>query len=124
MSKCHYHAETDATAFCGRCGKGLCPVCRRSVREVSYCEDCLVHSVSVASAPRPWRRSRDSRGAPRVLGPLFLIVLGSVFLLGRLDLFFWHWFAWSWQIWRFWPLILVMLGIYWLRKRVVAGGPG
>ena len=39
--KCAVHAEADATGYCRNCGKALCGVCVRPVRDVLYCEDCL-----------------------------------------------------------------------------------
>jgi hypothetical protein len=39
--KCPEHPEADAIAYCGHCGRALCPQCRREVRGVSYCENCL-----------------------------------------------------------------------------------
>jgi TM2 domain-containing membrane protein YozV len=39
--KCAVHTEADATGFCRNCGKPMCPVCVRPVRDVLYCEDCL-----------------------------------------------------------------------------------
>src|SRR5579863_370909 len=39
--KCAVHPDVDATGFCRNCGKPMCPVCVRPVRDVLYCEDCL-----------------------------------------------------------------------------------
>jgi hypothetical protein len=39
--KCPEHPEVEAVAYCGHCGRALCPQCRREVRGVSYCENCL-----------------------------------------------------------------------------------
>jgi hypothetical protein len=39
--KCPEHPELEAVAYCGHCGRALCPQCRREVRGVSYCENCL-----------------------------------------------------------------------------------
>jgi len=39
--KCAVHAEIDATGYCRNCGKALCGICARPVRDVIYCEDCL-----------------------------------------------------------------------------------
>ncbi len=38
---CSTHHDTEAVAYCGHCGRALCAVCRREVRGVSYCENCL-----------------------------------------------------------------------------------
>ena len=53
--KCAVHTEADATGYCRNCGKPMCPVCARPVRDVLYCEDCLAtvmgHGAPAASAP-------------------------------------------------------------------------
>ena len=52
--KCAVHPEVDATGFCRNCGKALCGVCARPVREVLYCEDCLASGMGMpAPAPQP-----------------------------------------------------------------------
>src|SRR5262245_17223068 len=45
--KCAVHAEVDATGYCRNCGKPMCAVCVRPVRDVLYCEDCLATIVGV-----------------------------------------------------------------------------
>lgn len=39
--KCPEHPDVEAIAYCGHCGRALCSQCRREVRGVSYCENCL-----------------------------------------------------------------------------------
>jgi TM2 domain-containing membrane protein YozV len=52
--KCAVHAEADATGFCRNCGKPMCPVCVRPVRDVLYCEDCLAGVMGIPpSAQQP-----------------------------------------------------------------------
>ncbi len=55
--KCAVHTEVDATGFCRNCGKALCEQCKRDVRGILYCEDCLAAVVtlpqSVPGAPNP-----------------------------------------------------------------------
>jgi cell wall-active antibiotic response 4TMS protein YvqF/B-box zinc finger protein len=48
--KCAVHPEADAVGYCRNCGKALCAVCVRPVRDVLYCEDCLA-GVMGLSAP-------------------------------------------------------------------------
>ena len=53
--KCAVH-DADATGYCRNCGKPMCAVCVRPVRDVLYCEDCLatvmgVPAPAVAGAP-------------------------------------------------------------------------
>jgi hypothetical protein len=38
---CSTHPDIEAVAYCGHCGRALCAGCRREVRGVSYCENCL-----------------------------------------------------------------------------------
>jgi hypothetical protein len=53
--KCAVHPEVDATGYCRNCGKALCAVCVRPVRDVFYCEDCLAtvlgHPMPVPTLP-------------------------------------------------------------------------
>lgn len=39
---CAVHTQAAAAAFCRTCGKALCDECKRDVRGVTYCEDCIV----------------------------------------------------------------------------------
>ena len=55
--KCAVHPDVDATGFCRNCGKPMCPVCVRPVRDVLYCEDCLAN-VWESGAVRAVQRSR------------------------------------------------------------------
>ncbi len=50
---CAVHSEVPAQGFCRNCGKAMCEVCKRDVRGILYCEDCLATTVSarVAAAP-------------------------------------------------------------------------
>jgi hypothetical protein len=53
--KCAVHTDVDATGYCRNCGKPMCAVCVRPVRDVLYCEDCLAsvmgHPSTAAFAP-------------------------------------------------------------------------
>ncbi|HEY2461982.1 MAG TPA: B-box zinc finger protein [Candidatus Acidoferrum sp.] len=55
--KCAVHPDVDAVGFCRNCGKPMCPVCVRPVRDVLYCEDCLAnvmgHIPAAANAANP-----------------------------------------------------------------------
>lgn len=53
--KCFQHPEQDAAGYCRTCGKALCETCRRDVRGVVYCEDCLAATLTqhVPGAPSP-----------------------------------------------------------------------
>jgi len=63
--KCAVHPESEATGYCRNCGKPMCPVCVRPVRDVLYCEDCLARVMGVsAPAPATAVPSVDAAGAP------------------------------------------------------------
>jgi hypothetical protein len=61
--KCAVHPDVDATGYCRNCGKPMCTLCVRPVRDVLYCEDCLATTMGMpvpgaalapgASAPGP-----------------------------------------------------------------------
>ncbi len=38
---CAIHPDVPASAYCRTCGKGLCESCKREVKGVIYCQDCL-----------------------------------------------------------------------------------
>jgi Domain of unknown function (DUF5668) len=42
---CAYHSEIQADAYCRTCGKALCTACKRDVKGVIYCEDCIAARV-------------------------------------------------------------------------------
>ena len=48
--KCAVHSEADAVGYCRNCGKAMCSVCVRPVRDVLYCEDCLATIMGVPGA--------------------------------------------------------------------------
>jgi Domain of unknown function (DUF5668)/B-box zinc finger len=45
--KCAVHPDADAIGYCRNCGKALCSVCARPIRDVYYCEDCLAGAVGI-----------------------------------------------------------------------------
>jgi hypothetical protein len=48
---CANHPQVPATAFCRTCGKALCDECKRDVRGVIYCEDCIVARLGDTMPP-------------------------------------------------------------------------
>ena len=68
--KCAVHSDVDAVGYCRNCGKPMCPVCVRPVKDVLYCEDCLatvmgIPGANVAAVPgSPF----DAPGAPPAAG--------------------------------------------------------
>lgn len=72
--KCFYHADVDSVGFCRQCGKALCDACRRDVKGVHYCEDCLAATVLPGGAASP--------GAPNpglALGLGFIPGVGAIY---------------------------------------------
>jgi len=51
--KCAVHPDADAVGYCRNCGKALCAVCVRPVRDVLYCEDCLARVMGIPTAAEP-----------------------------------------------------------------------
>jgi hypothetical protein len=49
--KCAVHPNADAIGYCRNCGKALCAVCVRPIRDVFYCEDCLAGAVGIPGPP-------------------------------------------------------------------------
>jgi TM2 domain-containing membrane protein YozV len=53
----------------------------------------------------------EPSSAPPV-GAIVLIVIGVLFLLNTLDIFHWNWIG------RFWPVLLIVIGVWtWLKRR-------
>ena len=48
--KCAVHPDADAVGYCRNCGKAMCSVCVRPVRDVLYCEDCLAGVMGLSPA--------------------------------------------------------------------------
>ncbi len=66
--KCAVHTDVDATGYCRNCGKPMCSVCARPVRDVLYCEDCLA-TVMGHSAPPPVASAPATPPAPSPYAP-------------------------------------------------------
>ncbi len=50
---CAVHTDQPAAAYCRTCGKALCESCKRDVRGVIYCEDCIAARVQGTAPPPP-----------------------------------------------------------------------
>jgi len=72
---CAYHPDVQAEAYCRTCGKALCAACKREVKGVIYCEDCIASRVQdtipAAAGPVPTRVP----GAPN---PAIATLLGFI----------------------------------------------
>ncbi len=65
--KCAVHQDVDAIGYCRNCGKALCSVCARPIRDVFYCEDCLAGAVGIP--PNPPTSAPYSSGTPPYVAP-------------------------------------------------------
>ncbi|HTC94900.1 MAG TPA: DUF5668 domain-containing protein [Terriglobales bacterium] len=66
---CATHQQTEAVAYCRTCGKPLCESCKREVRGIIYCEDCLATRVQEAPAGvAPANPHAPNPGVALVLG--------------------------------------------------------
>ncbi len=73
--KCAVHAEVDAVRYCRNCGKALCEECKREVRGVVYCEECLAAAVLAPSSQAPPAAAPVPPGAP---SPGLALALGFI----------------------------------------------
>jgi len=49
---CATHPDVPATVYCRTCGKAMCDTCRRDVKGVAYCEDCIAARVQGTLPPQ------------------------------------------------------------------------
>src|SRR3989441_8970442 len=57
---CATHNDIAAVAYCRTCGKPLCANCKRDVRGVIYCENCLAERLQgVQPPPTPYQQVVD-----------------------------------------------------------------
>lgn len=75
--KCAVHAEADAVGYCRNCGKAMCSVCVRPVRDVLYCEDCLASTMGI-----PGATPATAPGLPPLPPPRPVSSPGGAFFLG------------------------------------------
>ena len=68
--KCAVHPDVDATGYCRNCGKALCGVCARPVREVLYCEDCLATVMGLPTPTPPSAYNPAQAPAPAFVPPV------------------------------------------------------
>lgn len=66
---CAIHPEVAGAAFCRTCGKSLCEECKRDVRGVIYCEECIAARLA-GTAPGV---AAPGAGNPVLAGLLGLI---------------------------------------------------
>ena len=89
--KCAVHPDADAVGYCRNCGKAMCAVCVRPVRDVLYCEDCLANVMGMPTTPAavsgPGVSAAPNMGAPGTpiasgLGPSPVLAFFLGFLPG------------------------------------------
>jgi TM2 domain-containing membrane protein YozV len=61
---CAIHSNVPAAAFCRTCGKALCETCKRDVKGVIYCEDCIAAHVYGVAAAQPVPATTPVQSAP------------------------------------------------------------
>jgi Domain of unknown function (DUF5668)/B-box zinc finger len=66
---CAIHNQVPAVAYCRTCGKPMCEQCKRDVRGVFYCEDCLAKRVEGTLPPAPAAAPPATPVPPRTSGP-------------------------------------------------------
>lgn len=47
---CTIHTDRDAVSYCRSCGRAMCADCKREVRGMVYCEDCLAGQLQSGPA--------------------------------------------------------------------------
>jgi hypothetical protein len=74
---CAIHTDTPAVAYCRTCGKGLCAACRRDVRGVIYCEECLASRLYDTMPPNV-AAAAPGQQAGNLPSPALAAVLGFI----------------------------------------------
>jgi LiaI-LiaF-like transmembrane region/B-box zinc finger len=89
MSSCAVHPEAPVAAYCRTCGTALCEACKRSIKGLVYCENCLAERLQSPEfrepesgpGPRPMvvARTTPNPGLAAVLAVLFPFGIGQVY---------------------------------------------
>jgi hypothetical protein len=78
MANCSQHPETPAVAECRTCARSLCEACRRDVRGVSYCEECLAAKIAAPPAAAPPRDRSFRLPTAKLPNPTLAAFLGII----------------------------------------------
>jgi hypothetical protein len=78
LMNCAIHTDTPAAAYCRTCGKGLCATCRRDVRGVIYCEECLASRIYDTMPPNVAAATPANPTAANLPSPALAAVLGFI----------------------------------------------
>lgn len=80
MANCANHPQTAAAAYCRTCGKPLCENCKRDVRGVIYCEECIAARLAgdpaVGAAPPPPIPGAPGGGSSPILAAFLGLIPG------------------------------------------------
>jgi hypothetical protein len=71
MATCANHIGTSAVAYCRTCGKPLCEACKRDVRGMIYCEECIAARLQDTVPP-----AASATGEPMPFTPPVMVVEG------------------------------------------------
>ena len=80
---CAYHPEIQADAYCRTCGKPLCTACKRDVKGVIYCEDCIASRV-VDTMPAAMPAQAARAKASNAPNPAIATLLGFIPGVGQM----------------------------------------
>lgn len=75
---CANHTGAAASAFCRTCGKPLCEQCKRDVRGVIYCEECIAARIAGTLPPDPVAAGIPPKGLPNPTLAAFLGIIPGV----------------------------------------------
>lgn len=79
---CAVHPDANVEGYCRNCGKAMCSVCVRPVRDVLYCEECLAQALGHAQPGQetaPPVVAPANHRDPRAGSPAVAFVLGFLF---------------------------------------------
>ncbi|MGE0406035.1 MAG: DUF5668 domain-containing protein, partial [Candidatus Korobacteraceae bacterium] len=88
---CAVHAQAPTAAYCRICGTALCEACKRPIKGVIYCENCVAERLQGAEFPQPGPnaaaraavgvpvRTSPNPGLAVVLAVLFPFGVGQVY---------------------------------------------
>jgi hypothetical protein len=88
MSSCAVHPEAPVAAYCRTCGTALCEACKRSIKGLIYCENCLAERLQSPEFRHPepgvpislaQTRNVPSPGLAAILAVFFPFGIGQVY---------------------------------------------
>lgn len=72
---CGVHPERETIAYCRQCGRAMCTECKRDVRGMIYCEDCLAQRVEAPPTATAYAAGVPPAAVP---SPALALILGFV----------------------------------------------